>query len=436
MDAAKAFRTLLFGVVLALPAGQARAVSSLNDTARVLAGLPPSESSPLSVLAATPAWKSPAEQFSRRWDQLEQMQLSKARDWANGALSVPRGECSVLYYPFSGPDFLYAGSLFPSCRTYVLCGLEPVGSVPDLAAMPADLAAQAMLRLRDSLRSVVSLSFFITKEMRSDLQATKLPGTTPVLLLFLARLGKDIRSAQPIALDREGNELPSGAPDAIEGVRIEFASAPGAAPQTLYYFSTDVSNAGFLKHPGFAKFCQKLSPGAGLVKAASYLLHSGSFTTMRDLLLERCKFLLQDDSGVPVSQIPASWSIQPFGRYLGPIKLFSGNAQKELSRIFASHEARPLPFSYGYQHTPSNSNVVLVSRGAETPPAVVIDAAPAPTPTRKVVPFDPGTASGGTLVQLEQEELAVRGNKALSKEEKMAQLHTLWAKQKAVMGTK
>ena len=40
-----------------------------------------------------------------------------------------------MLYMFSGPDFLYAISFFPTAPTYVLSGLEPVGEVPQLTGL-------------------------------------------------------------------------------------------------------------------------------------------------------------------------------------------------------------------------------------------------------------------------------------------------------------
>ena len=53
--------------------------------------------------------------------------------------------------------------------------------------------------------------------------------------------------------------------------------ASDGVEKTLYYFSTDLSNGG-VKSSGFLKFCATLAPGNSLIKSASYLLHSGSFT--------------------------------------------------------------------------------------------------------------------------------------------------------------
>ena len=78
-----------------------------------------------------------------------------------------------------------------------------------------------------------------------------------------------------------------------------FAGSDGQE-KTLYYFSTDLSNSG-VKASGFLKFCETLAPGNSLIKSASYLLHSGNFTTVRDFLLANSATIIQDDSGIPLA---------------------------------------------------------------------------------------------------------------------------------------
>ncbi len=55
-----------------------------------------------------------------------------------------------------------------------------------------------------SLNSVLSFSFFITKDMKTDLQREELKGTLPIFYVFLARAGKTITDISFITLDKDG----------------------------------------------------------------------------------------------------------------------------------------------------------------------------------------------------------------------------------------
>ena len=195
----------------------------------------------------------------------------------------------------------------------MLSALEPPGSVPDLARLPRGGIGAALYSVERSLGSILSFSFFITKQMKTDLHAGQISGTLPMLYVFLARSGKTIRSVTPVALDDKGaayfaNENPG--PNAVRGARIIFAGTDGVE-KTLYYFSTDLSNSG-VKASGFLKFCSTLAPGNSLIKSASYLLHSGNFTTVRDYILANSATIIQDDSGVPLALLqPEEMALLP-----------------------------------------------------------------------------------------------------------------------------
>jgi hypothetical protein len=220
--------------------------------------------------------------------------------------------------------------------------------------------------------------------MRTDLHAGQLDGTLPILYVFLARSGKTIRDVSPIALDDRGaayfaNENPGK--NATRGVRIVFAGSDGEQ-KTLYYFSTDLSNSG-VKVSGFLKFCETLAPANSLIKSASYLLHSGNFTTVRDFLLANSATVIQDDSGIPLAYYsPRKWRFFPFGRYAGPIGEFPGRYQQQYAELF--RRSQPMDFGIGYRWRSHESNLLLSvrlpsdgSEGAET-----TSSAPEPLPPK------------------------------------------------------
>jgi hypothetical protein len=345
-------------LAVSLPSRAADPVTA-DDTARFLAGLPPSADSPLTPLTRDPAWQRHARFFDAAFAQLEQRQLSKIRAWASTNLAAPR---PTMFYMFSGPDFLYADAFYSKATTYVLSALEPPGSVPDLSKLPRGGVGTALYNVERSLGSILSFSFFITKQMKFDLHAGQLDGTLPILYVFLARSGKTIRNVGPVALDDNGmayfaNENPG--PNATRGVRIVFAGSDGVE-KTLYYFATDLSNPG-VRASGFLKFCATLAPGNSLLKSASYLLHSGNFTTVRDFILANSATVIQDDSGIPLGYYSSKkWRLFPFGRYAGPIGEFPARYQESYAELF--RRAQPMDFGIGYRWRAHESNLLLSVR--------------------------------------------------------------------------
>src|SRR5579864_4867109 len=274
-----------------------------------------------------------------------------------------------MFYMFSGPDFLYANAFYPKATTYVLSALEPPGSIPDLSRVPRGSVGAALFNVEHSLGSILSFSFFITKKMKVDLHEGQLNGALPLLYVFIARSGKTIKNVSNVALDDKGtayfaNENPGA--NAVRGVRIVFSGSDGV-DRTLYYFSTDLSDSS-VRSSGFLKFCATLAPGNSLIKSASYLLHSGSFSTVRDFILANSATIIQDDSGIPLGFYGArKWRLFPFGRYAGPISEFPNKYQESYADLF--ERAQPLDFGIGYRWHSHESNLLLALRLPDDGPA-------------------------------------------------------------------
>jgi hypothetical protein len=342
-----------FGALAPRSPAMAQAVAPPDDTARFLAGMPLPPGSPLARWTAEPGWRSHAAELDRSWAALRSRRLRQIRAWSDDYLGVRR---PVLFYMFSGPDFLYADAFFPDAEVYVLSGLEPVGPIPEITSANRG----SLGRIRNAISSSLNLSFFKTIDMRSDFAGGALSGTLPALYVFLARAGKTVTEAVHVRLSPAGEilELPPGTPGPAMGVRIRFSEA-GRPAQTLYYFQVDVSNSG-PSVSAFLEFCTSQGTGDAFVKSASYLMHSDHFSRVRGFLLERAQTIVQDDSGIPARFFaPADWQLVPFGRYLGPIPLFSNHYQQRLAELHRRAEPLPLGFGIGYRHTESESNLLL-----------------------------------------------------------------------------
>jgi hypothetical protein len=353
--AAAVFAGLIF--FSASHAAAAAEPSRADDAARYLAGMQPSAESPLIKFTRDANWQQHARAFDAAWKKLDREQISKIRTWSAENLKERR---ETLFYTFSGPDFLYANAFFPNASTYVLAGLEPVGRIPEIT----ERSRYSLPGLRASLNTALNLSFFITAHMRQQLQQGELSGTLPILYVFIARSGNTIREASLVNLDKDGNVTPADqtrARQAVDGAKIVFSRGDDA-PQTLYYFRTDLSDSG-VKNSGFLKFCENLGAGDSLLKSASYLLHRQSFSRTRQFLIERSRMIVQDDSGIPLSAFkPDEWQLNLYGKYLGPIGTFPEHYQPKLRQLYQQGQPRKLDFGIGYRWRPNESNLLLAMK--------------------------------------------------------------------------
>src|SRR6201995_4319001 len=358
-------------ILVAISGARAADTATVDDTARFLAGMMPSDGSPLLPLTKDASWQRHAKFFDNAFAQLEQRQLAKVRAWADTNLAAPK---PTMFYMFSGPDFLYANAFYGKATTYVMAALEPPGSLPDLVKLPRGTVNSAMANIERSLSTIMNFSFFITKHMKTDLHAGQIGGTLPILFVFMERSGKSIKEVTPVTIDENGEVRTGGEgarATAPRGVKILFAGKDGVE-KTLYYFSTDLSNSG-VRVSGFLKFCQTLAPGNSLIKSASYLLHSGNFSTVRDFLLANSATIIQDDSGIPLGNYNAKkWQFFPFGHYAGPIGEFPGRYQQSYAELF--RHSQPMNFGIGYRCRTMASNLLLSVRTGPNDPAAAPDA--------------------------------------------------------------
>ncbi len=343
---------------------------SASDTALFIAGRPVPAQSPLFSLEKEGAWKQYAAQMDDQWKTLERKRLGVMRQWASKELTPHLPEASTLYYMFSGPDFVSADALFPQMSVYILCGLEPIGSFEEIKLLsPAALSAN-LQNLVKSLQSIIHLSFFRTLDMEVDLQKGEISGVWPILYIFLTRTGHEVLSTERVFLDSEGvvKRVSHSVPvptKSVEGLHIVF-QGHGVKSQELYYFKANVSDTALKKNESFLKFTGSRGKGVSYLKAASYLLHKGYFSRIREFLLSQSLAVLQDDSGIPYHFFDdPRWHTTLYGSYLGVLELFKDQYQTNLRKAYMErNDVKPLPFVTGYTFS-RKSNVLLAV--AKTP---------------------------------------------------------------------
>jgi hypothetical protein len=115
-----------------------------------------SESSSLTTLEQTGIWQRHAHFFDDAWAKLAGRQFTGIRDWEVNYLPDATQPLPVVYYMFSGPDFLYANQFFPNANTYILAGTEPIGPLPDVTHAGAAGLDSILQNLQKSLNSVLT----------------------------------------------------------------------------------------------------------------------------------------------------------------------------------------------------------------------------------------------------------------------------------------
>jgi hypothetical protein len=340
------------------------AVAGPDDIARFLAGMPVPQESPLAPLMRDPGWQEHSAFFEKEFSKLNLRELQKLHAWENTYLPEATQSIPVAFYMFSGPDFLYVDQFFPRASVYVLCGKESMGPPPDplrIANLPGALG-----NLENAMKSSLTTTYFITKDMKVDLQQQNLNGVLPILYVFIARADKSIRNVTFGSLSSNGafqESAPGKKGGSIPGVRINYIDNQTGNSQTLYYFITDISDGGIKSTPGFLKFCDRLGAGSSFLKSSSYLMFEEGFATIRNFILAHSNRIVQDDAGIPLAYFdPAKWNLRLFGNYLGPIELFKQHYQPKLQELFAQSNPPPLDLGFGYRWNYKEANLMVAER--------------------------------------------------------------------------
>jgi hypothetical protein len=198
--------------------------------------------------------------------------------------------------------------------------------------------------------------------MRQDFGRAQLKGVLPIIFVFMARTGKEIESLEYLSLDKDGKVL-QGQQGSIRGAKIDFVDPASGSKKELYYFTSDLSDDALKRSPALLRFCEGLGPANSLLKAASYLLHGGNFTVIRNFLLQNSASVLQDDSGIPVRYFTLDkWTLRFFGTYTGPIDLFRNYNQPDLRQYYRASSPKRLTFGFGYRWHKGSSTLFLAVR--------------------------------------------------------------------------
>ena len=322
----------------------------LNDMARLIAGLPVDSTSKYYKYTQMPAWKKYEADSKALWDKFGTM-AAKITEWKNKEIPAVNDTIQTLYYPFSGPDYLFANLFFPNAKNYILLGLESPGNVPVLKVSNNDDLKKLLDLYKVAIEDVVQLSFFRTNDMKVDLNSQVIDGTAPILMLFLARSGKEILDVTPMKLTMQGKLTPfeTDSTEKADAVEVSFRNPKENIMRRIIYLSTNVADPTLSKNTPFMKFFDNLDSGNyTFIKSATYLMHKKYFSIIRNSVLNKSKVILQDASGIAFKFYdPAKWDISLYGTYEKPIDLFKDFYEPDLEAAFQK-SSKPIGFRYGY----------------------------------------------------------------------------------------
>lgn len=325
----------------------------LDNRLAFIAGMTHGNGECYKTLDVSTKWKSYSKEMDSMFTRVDTNRLQKMQTWADQQL-VLRETDTTVFYPFAGPDFLSAHTMYPNARNYIMIALEPIGELPEVCNMKPEVLNKYMGDIKYSLSDILRRSYFITLNMMSDLRKEEVDGAIHLITLFIKRTGHHVISIRPVVVDSAG-KIQDGlklkeAKGTTPGIQIDFVNEGGDKLQTVYYFKTDLSDNGLNKNAGFMKYMDALPLCVTYLKAASYLMHTPEFSVIRNKVFDKSLSILQDDSGIAFRFFDSKkWDLRLFGDYQGPIKQFEWIKEPDLLQAHKDSVDRPFAFTTGYK---------------------------------------------------------------------------------------
>lgn len=351
---------------------------------KLLAGIKSESENEYTKYEQNPGWQNYAASADGQWGKLKSGKWVTMKTWRDEYLKGVSDQKGVLFYPFSGADIFHAVTFFPEAEEIVMIGLEPIGNLPDIEAISQKSLAGYFGSIQTTLYEILNLSFFKTIDMAQEFTGRSnvdLDGTLPVLMLFLERTDHKILYYEQVAVNPDGTLSPKSEANITDttyvGTKITFQRNDQPDEyKTLYYFGANIDNNyyesrsglrvnGLNKHVDFRTYLENLNIKYTYLKSASYLMYRDHFSIIRNLILDKSDYILQDDSGMPFASFKSDiWDITLYGRYAGPIGLFSSRYQADFAAAYSGgkYPVKPLPFGIGYQYQKGNSNLMLAKK--------------------------------------------------------------------------
>jgi hypothetical protein len=291
------------------------------------------------------------EKLENSWKETTSTNLLRIDKWV-AEKKLLLNDTLPLFYPFSGPDFLYANAFFPDAPVHVMVGLENPGKLHNLAKMDDSQVSMYLYKLYHSLRYINQAGYFTTKQMQNDFTDSSMNGIIHLLCFYLAKTDHQIAKISPVQIDYYGKVKEKKnfevADELVNGVKFRFVTSRGKY-KTLYYFPLDLSDENLKDQLGFLAFITQIGEKNTFLKSASYILHSNNFEIISDLILKQSKTIIQDDTGIPFEKLKhLGYSVKLFGNYSRTINVFEKYYQPDLKQALIKEKAAPLPFKLGY----------------------------------------------------------------------------------------
>lgn len=300
------------------------------------------------------------DRWQARWVARAQPMLSSLRP-----ADLPR----EVVYPFGGGDLFTAMVTFPDAERITTLSLEPAGDPRGIANADAQALSQDLETFRVDLRKLFAVSHSKTDNLRS-LGAGSLPQQLAFALVAITALGGEPLTLKYFWIEPDGTaraltpqEVARGGANRFAHCELVWRPRGGGPDRSYVHIGANLVDESLAAHPGVMRFLQARGRVAAMTKAASYLLWSPRFSTIRNYLLGQMDWMVSDSTGVlPRDAVAAGFVQETWGSFGGSIFATRARDREEFVSLWSSATPRPLDFWYGYPDSAGRPHLLVTRR--------------------------------------------------------------------------
>ena len=316
------------------------------------------------------------KQTKKAWLNYENQVGQPLLNWASKEIAYSGGK--VVFYPFSGPDFLTVERVYPNAERYVLVSLQKALKPSYPETMDAKQGQIFLKKLGNAWDKFGVLGYFRTEDLDEDQRNKESNlGVTTILMAFAARLGYEVIEIAPLQFNTTKGEwetLPESEPK-WNSVRLSLKK--DGRKVTLDYLSMDLSDAGLKTQIQQQEWLQAMAGQPTLLKAASHLLQLPYFKILREMIINATPILVQDETGLEYKHLRKIGKVDLYGNFVKPQVLFKTTQQKDLAEAYKAEKTkRKLPFAFSYLKNSELRSIQIarsqkLAKPTEQPPNLV-----------------------------------------------------------------
>ncbi len=345
--------------------GQPNIDTNKTDYARFIAGLPCYSQKYIAIQQKL-FYQDHLKVMNKILHHIQDSSINKINDFVNEKKLTELIDTITCFYPFGGPDFLFANVFYPYAKNYVLMGLEKPGTIPDLTLKSEEEIKGLLNHLKECLLYLNKSGYFVTAHMSKDFSKSMLNGTIHPVLLFAAYQGYKVCSIKNGYINKLGVFVEYNNKNDREyynGYRLSLIDSSQNI-QNVYYFSSDIADYKIKSKNWFVPFVKSFGKCNSYLKSASYIPAHKNFSVVRNLILLNSNKIIQDDTGIPFKILneKSKWDLDFWGTYTMTIKDLSWGFQPDLKdAVSKSDNNKKLPFRISYNGN-YGEGIIMIAR--------------------------------------------------------------------------